>query len=637
LPVANCAENIVNLAYDHVTQVYNTRFGVVISQGAFADLIVCLTQFSKNHKFQKKSLQAIEALKSSVAKLLRTPECPLSARHDAHDSKGSKDTSLATQSQEEQFWFPVLFAFHDVLMTGDDLEVRSRALDYLFETLINYGKDFPLDFWDTLWRQLLYPIFMVLRSKSEMSKVANHEELSVWLSTTMVHALRQMINLFTHFFESLEYMLDRFLDLLILCICQENDTLARIGSNCLQQLILQNVTKFSDEDWNKIVNAFIELFSRTEASGLFSANMTPFSKQSLTMNGGGKAVPKSPAPDAQSFADLNLSSPAPELSTPGTEGNMGLGIDTQLEDRPRQDWGSMGAAGVASESLSVDSEVTSPVNGSEKELPTPRPATANEKAVAELESYRPASSGSMTTPIVVTAVRRRFFNQIITQCVLTLLMIETVSELFSNDAVYASIPAEELLRLMALLKKAYQFARRFNADKELRTRLFKEGFMKQPPNLLKQESTAAATYVQILLRMYHDTQPGRIGSRQATEDALVPLCADILRSYLELDEETQQRNLATWRPVVVDVLEGYTGFGEAEFKKHLRVFAPLVVGILGRELTSEVQGAAQRCIARVVEVSTGVSCQEWVVGDLSRVSSANTPAIGGRSRRGSRY
>jgi brefeldin A-inhibited guanine nucleotide-exchange protein len=156
-----------------VTQVYNTRFGVVISQGAFADLIVCLTEFSKNYKFQKKSLQAIELLKSSVPKMLRTPECSLSARAGfiKDSAKGlSIPKQPSRQTQEEQFWFPVLFAFHDVLMTGEDLEVRSRALSYLFDTLISYGVDFPREFWDMLWRQLLYPIFMVLKSKSEMTK-----------------------------------------------------------------------------------------------------------------------------------------------------------------------------------------------------------------------------------------------------------------------------------------------------------------------------------------------------------------------------------------------------------------------------------------------------------------------------------
>jgi brefeldin A-inhibited guanine nucleotide-exchange protein len=127
-------ESIVNLAYDHVTQIYNTRFGVVISQGAFADLIVCLTQFSKNQKFQKKSLQAIETLKSAASKMLKTPECPLSQKateREGEPKEGErkrpvKNVQPTAQTQEEQFWFPVLFAFHDVLMTGDDLEVRSR-------------------------------------------------------------------------------------------------------------------------------------------------------------------------------------------------------------------------------------------------------------------------------------------------------------------------------------------------------------------------------------------------------------------------------------------------------------------------------------------------------------------------------
>src|SRR5205814_1283367 len=148
-------------------------------------------------------------------------------------------------------------------------------------------------FWDMLWNQLLYPIFMVLRSDSEMSKVVKHEELSVWLSTTMIQALRNMITLFTHYLDSLEYMLDRFLDLLILCICQENDTIARIGSNCLQQLILQNVRKFHPSHWTKIVGAFVELFERTTAYQLFTAATS--SSSSLTAGVG----PETPIMESQ--------------------------------------------------------------------------------------------------------------------------------------------------------------------------------------------------------------------------------------------------------------------------------------------------------------------------------------------------
>ncbi|KAF1811579.1 protein transport protein sec72 [Eremomyces bilateralis CBS 781.70] len=583
-------EGIVNMAYDNVTKIYNDRFGIVISQGAFADLIVCLTQFSKNMKFQKKSLQAIEALKASVLKMLKTPECPLSQR-TARGKDAAKDgdpkVPLTSQTQEEQFWFPVLFAFHDVLMTGEDLEVRSRALNYLFETLTRYGGDFPADFWDTLWRQLLYPIFMVLKSKSEMSKVVNHEELSVWLSTTMIQALRNMIALFTHFFDSLEYMLDRFLDLLALCICQENDTLARIGSNCLQQLVAKNVNKFTPEHWRKIVDAFVELFTRTEATALFSAATLPAGS---AVNG--TRTGRTPSADTSGTPDLSLNTAELHEEQTPTSTDSGLGIN----------------------GLPNASERSSVVDDTPRESISDRPAspqpTLRTPIQQELEDFRPENEVQQP-PVVVTAARRRFFNQIITKCVLQLLMIETVHDLFTNDDVYSRIPSPELLRLMGVLKKSYHFAKRFNEDRELRGRLFREGFMKQPPNLLKQESGSASVYVSILFRMYADEGEERAANRASTEHALIPLCVDIVQSFAALDDETQQRNIVTWRPVVVDVVEGYAAFPAAELERHMRTFAPLLVGLMGREMGMELQRAVQGLLARFFEGTLGIEMAEW--------------------------
>ncbi|KAI2605618.1 Sec7-domain-containing protein [Hypoxylon sp. NC1633] len=572
-------ETIVNLAYENVTLVYKTRFGVVISQGAFTDLIVCLTEFSKNIKFQKKSLQAMETLKSIIPKMLKTPECPLSQKPNPASSRDgnplrSPDALSKQQSGtsiEEGFWFPILFAFHDVLMTGEDLEVRSNALNYFFEALLRYGGGFPPDFWDILWRQQLYPIFMVLRSRPEMSNALNHEELSVWLSTTMIQALRNMIILFTHYFDALEYMLDRFLELLALCICQENDTIARIGSNCLQQLILQNVAKFTDGHWAQVVGAFCELFERTTAYQLFSA---------ATINA--PAAVLSPPPNGLGF-EMPL--------TPTTE--------TSADEKSLKINGTDKGSIHSTDSPSAVTYQISPATDEALRSPT------NGTASTRLEDYKPASS-LQQQPVVVTAARRRFFNRIISRCVLQLLMIETVNELFSNDAVYAQIPSTELLRLMALLKKSFLFARRFNEDKDLRMRLWREGFMKQPPNLLKQESGSAATYIQILFRMFADTSPSRAESRPEVEKALVPLCKDVVKGYLALEEESQQRNIVAWRPVVVDVLEGYSTWPEKEFGEHIRGFYPLVVELLGKELSPDLRGALLAVLRRVGEVGLGI-------------------------------
>ncbi|MCJ1401298.1 guanine nucleotide exchange protein for ADP-robosylation factor [Xylographa trunciseda] len=605
-------ESLVNVAFEQVTQIYNTRFGVVISQGAFADLVVCLTEFSKNLKFQKKSLQAIETLKSTVPRMLKTPECPLSHKADTLGHNGTHENTVVArtasrQTQEEQFWFPVLFAFHDVLMTGDDLEVRSQALNYLFDTLIKYGGDFPPEFWDILWRQLLYPIFMVLKSKSEMTKVLNHEDLSVWLSTTMIQALRNMITLFTHYFESLEYMLDRFLDLLALCICQENDTIARIGSNCLQTLILQNVVKFQLEHWHQIVSAFVELFDRTTAYQLFTAATSSSNSSYISEDDSGRR------PSTIELEGLTLSenldgehaSSPPESIRPN-----GIYTGTDSQGRPQK---------------------TSPIDRNV----SPQPPK-NSSEASELEDYRPQAS-AQEQPVVVTAARRRFFNKIITRCVLQLLMIETVNELFSNNDVYAQIPSPELLRLMALLKKSYSFAKKFNNDKDLRMRLWREGFMKQPPNLLKQESGSAATYVSILVRMYFDEGEERRRNRAETEAALIPLCADIIHGYVILDEETQHRNIVAWRPVVVDVMEGYTNFPRHDFEKHIETFYPLAVELLNRDLGVEIRIALQGLLRRIGEIRMGMAPVPTPVQTPTSPRSLSSAYFGRRtSRVGSR-
>ena len=49
----------------------------------------------------------------------------------------------------------------------------------------------------------------------------------------------------------------------------ENDTLARIGTSCFQQLLESNVRKLSPQKWESIVSAFVELFKTTTAGQLF--------------------------------------------------------------------------------------------------------------------------------------------------------------------------------------------------------------------------------------------------------------------------------------------------------------------------------------------------------------------------------
>ncbi|KAE8227989.1 hypothetical protein CF326_g7094 [Tilletia indica] len=486
-----------------------------------------------------------------------------------------------------RFWFPALFSFYDIIMASDDLEVRRLALASLFDLLKQHGSSFPSEFWNTICKEILFPIFSVLRRPSasagsaagatgtgtDQGHSANvspshkfaslpalagssnglpsagsgihvlQEEMSVWLSTTMIQALRNLVDLWTHFFGELERLLPELLELLCACICQENDTLARIGTSCLQTLVERNVDKLTPQRWEQVVDALVSLFNTTTAHALFDPAL--------------RAV--APEPGAPGYAEYQHSLPRGAPQTP---------------------------------TLQSPSSFDSPY----------------EYSYHYQQQFR-------QRPPMSSAERRRAFKQIIVKCVLQLLLIETTQELLNGpipgpnsaaatprsathrlsdgsvaaatpaqartqdalshvlppqespaSAFYSLIPPKQLLRLTHVLEASYAFSRAFNADKELRLALWKVGFMKQLPNLLKQESSSAATLVRVLVRMHADPRESHRVLRKEVRRRLVPLGREVVKGYLPLDAETQARNIGAWTPVVADIFRGLCTFEDDELE-----------------------------------------------------------------------
>ncbi|KAI0040939.1 hypothetical protein FA95DRAFT_1683526 [Auriscalpium vulgare] len=496
-------ERITSSAFEIVTRLNKEHFAAIVRYGSFADLTVCITDFCKVSKYQKISLLAIAMLRGVIPIMLNTPECGLTAA--GPQNVGVDDPMI-------KYWYPVLFSFYDVIMNGEDLEVRRLALDSLFSTLKKYGSSFPVDFWDTVCQELLFPIFAVLKSSQDLSRFSTQEDMSVWLSTTMIQALRDLIDLYTFYFEILERFLDGLLDLLCVCICQENDTLARIGTSCLQQLIESNVKKLSPARWERVATTFVRLFRTTTPHQLFDESL--------------RVEIDSGTPDLQDAnEDPQAILPAP--LSPTQHDSQKITAKTTLNDR------------------------------------------------------------------------RRIFKQIIVKCVLQLLLIETTNDLLRNDEVYRTIPPEHLLRLMGVLDHSYQFARMFNEDKELRTGLWKVGFMKHLPNLLKQESSSASTLVHILLRMYYDPRPDHQAARPQVAERLLPLGLGVLTDYTKLRADTQAKNIAAWTPVVSEIMHGFCKFDDKAFSRYLPAIYPLAAEMVARETSPDVREGLRDYFVRV--------------------------------------
>ena len=101
-----------------------------------------------------------------------------------------------------------------------------------------------------------------------------------------------------------------------------------------------------------------------------------------------------------------------------------------------------------------------------------------------------------------------------------------------------------------------------------------------------------------------------------------------------LDEETQQRNIIAWRPVVVDVMEGYTNFSRVDFEKHVDTFYPLAVDLLNRDLGVEVRVALKGLLARIGEVRMGMAPYHTPVQTPTSPRSMSTTYFGRRASRG---
>ncbi|KAI0032389.1 hypothetical protein K488DRAFT_78525 [Vararia minispora EC-137] len=499
-------ERIANAAFEIVTRVNKEHFAAIVRYGSFADLTVCITDFCKVSKYQKISLLAIAMLRGTIPVMLNTPECGLTAT--GAQVAGADDPMI-------RYWFPVLFSFYDVIMNGEDLEVRRLALDSLFSTLKQYGAAFPVEFWDTVCQELLFPIFAVLKSSQDLTRFNTQEDMSVWLSTTMIQALRDLIDLYTFYFEILERFLDGLLDLLCVCICQENDTLARIGTSCLQQLLENNVKKLSPARWERVANTFVKLFRTTTPHQLFDESLR---------------------------VEIDSSSPEPQDSAESNDQTI----------------------------------IPAPLSPSHVDGKAPAKPSLND--------------------------RRRIFKQIIVKCVLQLLLIETTNDLLRNEEVYKTIPPEHLLRLMVVLDHSYQFARSFNEDKELRTGLWRVGFMKHLPNLLKQESSSAATLVHILSLMYFDPRPAHQAARSQVAERLLPLGLGVLQDYTKLRADTQAKNIAAWTPVVAEIVQGFCKLDERAFSRYLPAIYPVAAELLARDTSPEVREGLRDYFLRVGHV-----------------------------------
>uniref|UniRef100_A0A669DZN6 ARF guanine nucleotide exchange factor 2 n=1 Tax=Oreochromis niloticus TaxID=8128 RepID=A0A669DZN6_ORENI len=247
-------ETIVELAFQTTGTALTLHFAAAID--SFQDAVKCLSEFVCNAAFPDTSMEAI--------RLIRHCAKYVSDRPQALREYTSDDMNVAPGDRVwVRGWFPILFEL-SCIINRCKLDVRTRGLTVMFEIMKSYGHTFEKHWWHDLFR-------IVFRIFDNMKLPEQQTEKTEWMTTTCNHALYAICDVFTQFYEPLsEILLADIFTQLQWCVRQDNEQLARSGTNCLENLVILNGEKFSPEVWDITCSCMLEIFQNTSPQALLT-------------------------------------------------------------------------------------------------------------------------------------------------------------------------------------------------------------------------------------------------------------------------------------------------------------------------------------------------------------------------------
>jgi brefeldin A-inhibited guanine nucleotide-exchange protein len=264
---------VVSLAYkEFVTLCMNQFFSVICQNEAFVDLVNCMVEYGKNQLDIDISTKAIASIRQCAQNLAEN-------KVDGIAIDANTPTPFTDSKPHFKVWFPILTGLSQ-LISDPRLQVRTTALETLFDVLTTYGSMFSEKLWEVIFTGVLFPIFDDIRRAPDEERSTEVDEKqrivvtenSEWINTTCERALSLLIELFAGVYDRIAFMFRDILHLIRTCFKQErrnkvilSDHLGAIGNKALLQLVTQAGAKFTDENWDDVCKCIHTLCSDMNA------------------------------------------------------------------------------------------------------------------------------------------------------------------------------------------------------------------------------------------------------------------------------------------------------------------------------------------------------------------------------------
>ncbi|XP_020383334.1 brefeldin A-inhibited guanine nucleotide-exchange protein 2 isoform X1 [Rhincodon typus] len=528
-------EPIVELAFQTtghiILDVFKKHFAAAID--SFQDAVKCLAEFACNAAFPDTCMEAI--------RLIRHCATCVSERPQALKEYTSDDMNVAPGDRVwVRGWFPILFEL-SCIINRCKLDVRTRGLTVMFEIIKSYGQTFEEHWWQDLFR-IIFRIF------DNMKLPEQQTEKSEWMTTTCNHALYAICDVFTQFYEVLNHvLLDDIFAQLHWCVQQDNEQLARSGTNCLENVVIHTGHKFSPLVWDKTCACMLGIFKTTIPHALLAWRPMGMEEESSEKN-----------------SDLEVD----RQSVCSTERNLSEKGQSQVSNTSDEMWKNRPHAKISDQKLFAALLI---------------------KCVVQLELIQtidnivffPATSKKEDAE-TMAAVQKDSIDADI--------HIDT-----RDQGMYRYMTSQQLFKLLDCLLESHAFAKAFNSNNEQRTTLWRAGFKgKSKPNLLKQETSSLACCLRILFRMY--TDENRQDSWDQIQKRLLKVCSEALAYFITLTSESHRE---AWTNLLLLFLTKTLKTSDEKFKIHASAYYPYLCEIVQFDLIPELRAVLRKFFLRI--------------------------------------
>ncbi|XP_018047279.1 PREDICTED: brefeldin A-inhibited guanine nucleotide-exchange protein 2 [Atta colombica] len=523
-------ESVVELAFSMtgkiINELYAEDFSIMVD--SFQDAVKCLSEFACNAFFPDTSMEAIRLIRSCASYIDANPNL---------FAEGMMDESGMVSEEDRAWvrgWFPLLFELSCVV-SRCKLDVRTRALTVLFDVVKTHGASFKPHWWKDLF-QVLFRIF------DNMKLPEQHTEKAEWMTTTCNHALYAIVDVFSQFYDILgPLLLEQLYFQLLWCVQQDNEQLARSGTNCLENLVISNGIKFDEQTWQKTCQCVLDIFESTLPSALLTWKPHSPNKESDLDVITGES-------DGFHVGILKRSNSAQSLNTeilPKAKLFSALQIKCVVQLELIQ---------------TIDNIVFYPA--------TSRKEDQENLALAQADML----NGKSSELVKAGADQQK-----------------------EEQGMYCALTTNHLLQLVECLLRSHRFAKSFNSNHEQRNVLWKASFRgNMKPNLLKQETQSLACALRILFKMYSDEAHRTDWSK--IEARLVEVACEALEYFLALANEAHRD---AWTPILLLLLTRIIKMNDHRFAIHASTCYPCLCEVMCFDLKPELRSILRRFFLRI--------------------------------------